>query len=275
MTSSNNEYDKLYGPNAQIPTPPVYAARLSQLLKSLAHAENSVFESIKSRTQLIQALEKLLNTNREALAKDQSQYETLKERKEKTEAKKREVEDAIMRGLATEPSIDGDVTAGNTTSASSATDTALRSPVVEALTPPPVEALTPVGSPKQQAQEDTDMRESSSRPQSFSLPNAPQGAGAPAAAPTESVPGLSSLLQVLGGGARPASSSGPRDTVVASDGTQSNSKRRKISHHDDPGDEIARQFEQSNGNDAMAGLDEDVAELLRQESQKYPPSGQS
>ncbi|KAI5292396.1 hypothetical protein KEM56_006298, partial [Ascosphaera pollenicola] len=141
-SAASAEYDKLYGSTAQIPTPPVYAARLSQLLKSLAHAENSVFESIKSRTQLIAALEKLLDTNREALGKEQAQHATLTQRKERTENKKREVEDAIMRGLATEPTVADALPdrAGAGAAAgdgADAPDPALRSPVVEALTPPP------------------------------------------------------------------------------------------------------------------------------------------
>lgn len=148
-TAANAEYEKMHDPNTPLPTPPVHAARLSQLLKTLANAESSVSEVIKSRLALIEGLEKILETNRGALSKEQSLATQLTERMGETETKKREVEDGIMRGLAAQhpPVIPGDD--------GSATDNLPR-PEVEALTPPPVEALTPVGSPKPEAQEATE-----------------------------------------------------------------------------------------------------------------------
>ncbi|PKY02714.1 DUF618-domain-containing protein [Aspergillus campestris IBT 28561] len=148
-TAANAEYEKMHDPNTPLPTPPVHAARLSQLLKTLANAESSVSEVIKSRTALIEGLEKLLETNRGALSKEQSLATQLTERMGETEHKKREVEDGIMRGLAAQhpPAIPGEDSA--------ATDNVPR-PEVEALTPPPVEALTPVGSPKPEAREATE-----------------------------------------------------------------------------------------------------------------------
>ncbi|KAE8167094.1 RNA polymerase II-binding domain-containing protein [Aspergillus tamarii] len=144
-TTANAEYDKMHDPSTPLPTPPVHAARLSQLLKALANAESSVSEVIKSRVALIDGLEKLLETNRSALAKEQSLAAQLSERRSETEAKKREVEDGIMRGLSAEnsPAVNlGDPEGEPVTR-----------PEVEALTPPPVEALTPVGSPKHELQE--------------------------------------------------------------------------------------------------------------------------
>jgi regulator of Ty1 transposition protein 103 len=142
VSAANTEYDKMHDPSAQVPTPPVHAARLSQLLKSLANAENSVSESIKSRQNLIKGLEKLLETNREALAKEESQVAQLSARKAETETKKREVEDAIMRGLSVEnsPSAPGN---GDHAYGQNHGDDGFAAPAVEALTPPPVEALTP------------------------------------------------------------------------------------------------------------------------------------
>ncbi|KAB8264515.1 RNA polymerase II-binding domain-containing protein [Aspergillus pseudonomiae] len=144
-TTANAEYDKMHDPSTPLPTPPVHAARLSQLLKALANAESSVSEVIKSRLALIDGLEKLLETNRSALAKEQSLATQLSERRSETEAKKREVEDGIMRGLSAEDSPAAHL-------GDSEGDPVTR-PEVEALTPPPVEALTPVGSPKQELQE--------------------------------------------------------------------------------------------------------------------------
>ncbi|RAH75260.1 CTD-interacting domain-containing protein [Aspergillus aculeatinus CBS 121060] len=146
-TAANAEYDKLHDPKNPLPTPPVHAARLSQLLKALANAESSVSEVIKSRLALIDGLEKLLETNRSALSKEQRLATQLGERKAETEATKREVEDGIMRGLSAEssPAATGDLGLGG--------EASVPRPEVEALTPPPVEALTPVGSPKQAPQE--------------------------------------------------------------------------------------------------------------------------
>lgn len=137
-TTANSEYEKLHDPQASQPTPPVYAARLSQLLKTLANAESSVSEVIKSRTALIDGLEKLLASNRSELSKEEALSAQLTEKKAQTDAKKRDVEDAIMSGLNDEnPGARGESGEGEDAR-----------PKAEALTPPPVEALTPVGSPK-------------------------------------------------------------------------------------------------------------------------------
>jgi regulator of Ty1 transposition protein 103 len=69
------------------------------LIKSLAAAESSVSASITARKALIADLERILEINKTALAKDEETYLTLDSRKVSTEAKKREVEDAIIRGL--------------------------------------------------------------------------------------------------------------------------------------------------------------------------------
>ncbi|ETI28082.1 hypothetical protein G647_00531 [Cladophialophora carrionii CBS 160.54] len=99
IDAAQNEYMKLNEPGAVLPSPPVHAARLSSLIKSLAAAESSVSASIKARKALIADLERILEINKSALAKDDETYLTLDSRKASTEAKKREVEDAIIRGL--------------------------------------------------------------------------------------------------------------------------------------------------------------------------------
>jgi hypothetical protein len=99
LDAAQNEYTKLNDPGAVLPSPPVHAARLSSLIKSLAAAESSVSASIKARKALIADLERILEINKSALAKDDETYLTLDSRKVSTEAKKREVEDAIIRGL--------------------------------------------------------------------------------------------------------------------------------------------------------------------------------
>lgn len=127
-TNAHTEYGKLTDPNTPAPSPPVHAARLSALLKNLSTAEGAVAESIKARKALIQGLEKLLKSNNEAIAKFEQQQTELAEKKAEIETKKRDVEDAIMRGLAD-------------------TGDEPPRPEVEGLTPPPVESLTPTGTP--------------------------------------------------------------------------------------------------------------------------------
>ena len=100
IDNAQTEYTKLNDPSAVLPSPPVHAARLSSLIKSLAAAESSVSASIKARKSLISDLERILEINKSALAKDEEMYLQLESRKTATEAKKREVEDGIIRGLS-------------------------------------------------------------------------------------------------------------------------------------------------------------------------------
>lgn len=225
-TAANAEYDKMQDPSTPAPMPPVHAARLSQLLKALANAESSVSEVIKSRHALIDGLEKLLETNRSALSKEQSLATQLSERKTEAEAKKREVEDGIMRGLSAEqpPSAaQGD---------SEVDSEPVARPEVEALTPPPVEALTPVGSPKQEPQENANSMQQPIPSGGFTLP----GIGQPAAVPLPEQNAYSNDTQVDG-----------------SNGMQS--KKRKVAHE-----------EEDYAKFASGDLDADVAELLAQEA---------
>ncbi|EEP78448.1 conserved hypothetical protein [Uncinocarpus reesii 1704] len=242
VTTANAEYDKMNDPTATVPTPPVHAARLSQLLKSLASAESSVSEIIKSRQNLIEGLEKLLDTNRAALTTEKAQFEKISARKTETENKKREVEDAIMRGLAAEtPQGNGDGTwmgPGHGTGANEP-----EAPAVEELTPPPVEALTPVGSPLLNPVAETQQEQYESTE------------ALPVQVPTRDPRQLPVMdLPVV-----TSNSSTGHDPFTSGSG----SKKRKVTHS---GDDFAATFE---GADAMADLDADVAELLRQESDKY------
>ncbi|KAK2740649.1 hypothetical protein FQN57_006018 [Myotisia sp. PD_48] len=250
VTSANAEYDKMNDPAVATPTPPVHAARLSTLLKSLANAESSVSEIIKCRQNLISGLEKLLDTNRLALANEQTEVEQLSSRKVETENKKREVEDGIMRGLSEKesgmPQGNGDSfwrsgehgDMGNEPEA----------PEMEALTPP-IEALTPVGSPKLTPTMDQGTLQQTTGVNNIGPPpisqshNQQTGSGLP-------VMDLISSLTV------PPSSRSPEST-----GSDISSKKRKVNHNIDE----CSEFE---GGDAMADLDADVAELLRQESSK-------
>ncbi|KAJ6188822.1 hypothetical protein N7519_003730 [Penicillium mononematosum] len=230
-TSATSEFDKLHDPETPKPTLPVHAARLSSLLKTLANAENSVSEVIKSRRALIDGLEKILQTNRAELSKEEGLSTELSQKKASVDTEKREVEDAIMRGLPSEES------STNPGEHSGHDDASVR-PEVEALTPPPVEAITPVGSPqpeKQQLRRGPFTEEADDDTSEWNPMNIPD-------------------MQQSGNGTaitdKPTttSSSHGNDFNVAADG---HAKRRKISH----GEEDYAAF-------AAGELDADVADLL-------------
>jgi regulator of Ty1 transposition protein 103 len=201
-------------------------------LKSLANAESSVSEVIKSRRALIDGLEKMLQTNRAELAKEETLSTEISAKKTQVDIKKHEVEDAIMRGISTE---DSSVAHGERGG-----DESVARPEVEALTPPPVEAITPVGSPKPEQQqpekqqirlgpftEDADEEET---PDWANLEISPDAVSAGN--------GVSATLPVGHG----------NDFDLSADGQ---AKRRKISH----GEEDYTEF-------AGGDLDADVAALL-------------
>jgi len=247
--TAETEYKKLHDASAPLPSPPVHAARLSSLIKVLAAAESSLSASIKARQALIADLERIVEINKAALAKDEEAFREIESRKISSEAKKREVEDGIMRGLTSvgdsptnvhggTPELDvGDV--GRTGNA-----TGFERPEVEELTP------EPEGTP-------TDV----------------MGGGGVFGSDRPSNPAVAAVLagfgdtriSVTGGRVRPASGGQGTNGLSA--------KRRKMSHDD--GDlvpdlgEMGMEHLGNGGNDtALHDLDEDVDELLRQESAK-------
>ena len=250
VPTADGEYDKLMDPGKAVPTPPVYAARLSALLKTLASAESAVSESIKARRALLEGLEKLVESNRTSLTADESKHAELTSRKGGIETKKREVEDAIMRGLSAENSpttpADGRMN-GNTMSPSNGNTLSVDAerPDVEELTPPPPEALTP----REESTPTTGQGESNNGPASTHSPN-PLASPPPAPAPSGASPG-SDLLSSLSVPAVRQFSGSPLDGGSAP-------KKRRLEQEDD--DVFG------GGGDAMVDLDEDVAELLRAES---------
>ncbi|KAH7032811.1 RNA polymerase II-binding domain-containing protein [Microdochium trichocladiopsis] len=99
VSTADQEFEKLMGPSAAIPSAPVYAARLSALLKTLAQAEGAVEQCVKARRTLVGELQKILETNRTALIAEEDQLETLTKRKDDASNKKSDVERAILAGL--------------------------------------------------------------------------------------------------------------------------------------------------------------------------------
>jgi regulator of Ty1 transposition protein 103 len=151
VNAANQEYDRITDPNTSTPSAPVHAARLNGLLKTLANAEGAVAESIKARKILIEGLEKILNNNRSALAADESSLVEISGRRDAIEAKKRDVEDSIMRGFATNspvtPANEG--TPGQNDASTTPTGEP-DAPEFEALTPPAYEAISPQSPPQNQ-----------------------------------------------------------------------------------------------------------------------------
>ncbi|KAI0169466.1 DUF618-domain-containing protein [Hypoxylon sp. FL1284] len=133
VATADQEYDKLLGPGSTAPSAPVYAARLSGLLKNLAQAEGAVDQCVKARRELVAALQKALDTNRSALIAEEDQLETFVRRRMEVESKKTEVEQAIMAGLPD----DEPYMSGNGFSGASVPEP--DRPEVEELTPPPAD----------------------------------------------------------------------------------------------------------------------------------------
>ncbi|KFY63000.1 hypothetical protein V496_04272 [Pseudogymnoascus sp. VKM F-4515 (FW-2607)] len=236
VNAATIDYGKLTDPASVPPSAPVHAARLNGLLKTLANAEGAVAESIKARTLLIEGLEKILNTNRTILSKEQEQLSGLSTQRTEIDSKKREVEDVIMKGFGTGSS-PATPTEGSPGQSHSPTTPApeVDRPEVEALTPPAFEPLSPSPAPETQAADVSQPSVETATP-SFS-----------------SAPG-SDLLASL--------SAGPYGQLPATNGHEngegSANKRRKIN--------LAYDFPEMGGDDGMDGIDDDVAEILRKDS---------
>ncbi|KFY41140.1 hypothetical protein V494_03148 [Pseudogymnoascus sp. VKM F-4513 (FW-928)] len=234
VNAATIEYEKVTDPASVLPSAPVHVARLNSLLKTLASAEGAVAESIKARTLLIEGLEKILDTNRNILSKEQEQAASFSTQRTEIDSKRREVENAIMRGFETgsNPATPTDVTPGQSHSPATPAPESDR-PEMEALTPPAFEPVSPPPAPEAQADVSQPSVETIS--QSFS-----------------SAPG-SDLLASL--------SAGPYGQLPAINGhekgEESTNKRRKIN--------LAYDFPEMGGDD-MDGIDDDVAEILRKDS---------
>ncbi|KAL2431066.1 hypothetical protein ABEF95_003573 [Exophiala dermatitidis] len=295
IDAAQAEYTKLNDPAAVLPSPPVHAARLSGLIKSLAAAESSVSASIKARKALIADLERILEINKAALAKDEQTYLDLQSRKMSTEAKKREVEDGIIRGLsavdssAEAPSAPGGVHSpglDNNGTGGGAAGFAPERPEIEELTPEPEFPDTDFGSgnggPFDHSDQAAPQQTTSDRPSNPAVAEALAGfsGGSDEYSP---------LASNLGGGLPYEYPSSTASRVRAVSGTGGpglnglGSKKRKLSHGGDAdlvpdlGEMGMEGFGETQKDtstqagttaprqDLFKSLDEDVDELLRQE----------
>ena len=228
-------------------TPPVHAARLSALLRVLASAENAVSESIKARRALLAGLENLIEKNKTALGQEESKRSELSSRKSEIDVKKRDVEDTILKGLNSAesspvtpgvPGGDPRTNGGDIKHENASLDP--ERPDIEELTPPPPDSL-PIKEEqgfKAEAEEE-DYEPPITTTNSFAQP------------PPAFLPPMagSDLLSSL--------TSTPLGGYSRSPGANVTPKKRKLEDEDPV-------F--GGGRDAMADLDEDVAELLRAES---------
>ncbi|KIW15962.1 hypothetical protein PV08_06012 [Exophiala spinifera] len=290
IDTAQTEYIKLTDPSAVLPSPPVHAARLSSLIKALAAAESSVSASIKARKALIADLERILDINKSALAKDETTFLELESRKNSTEAKKREVEDGIIRGLSAAEHVPA--SAENPESAILSPD--LHEPSNDSGAAfhsqrPEIEALTPEREP------------SADEYGGFFQSPPPQqqdvGRYNPSASPRASNPAIAAALASFSGAelytpGYSATTSTPTPSDLGGAGSLvrgrsssgqhgmnglSTAKRRKMSHGEDEmvpdlgemGMEGFGQLDAGGGpafnDEALRNLDQDVTDLLRQE----------
>lgn len=268
VNTANVEYGKLNDPNTQLPAPPLHAARLSALLKNLATAESSVAESVKARKALISELEKILQTNRTCLDKDEATLAELQSRKTATETKRRDVEDGIRRTANAEP--DSMYNNGEGSQSYKGLENDLDRPEYEALTPPPAaaeEALTPTGSPGgmdrhgeapiEPLSTDAEVDRNPDVQSLLASMSSAGGANKPLAARPS---GHAAIDTGIGMGT--GTEMGMGMNGFNGGGSGNVSKKRKVAHHSvgGGGGELAHGF------DVDVDLDEDVAEMIRQES---------
>ena len=155
------EFEKITDPDAHVPTPPLYCARLSNVVKALATAEGAVEASITTRKELLTELEKLVEKNRTELAEKEPLLSSLKGSKDRIEAMKKDVEDYIMQGLshpsspnATPPPPPSFANQANGITSHRRSSRESKTPEAQAqnrsFTPPPpdVETLTPPSAPE-------------------------------------------------------------------------------------------------------------------------------
>ena len=266
-SKADSEFEKIM--NSPPPAAPVFAARLNGLLKTIADGEDAVAQMVRARTELKSVLDGLQAQYQKLLEADQQRLAQLAQRRMQVDERKRQVEDKIMRDLAGGSGIaggvDGAVSAGQggdgvgagvggAGGAGGAGGIAVLPlqepprPEVEALTPPSNdpdamdEPVFPGLEPSGLAEDESDGLAISTTTATVSGETAvssapPQVQVTPAAA--DSVSGID-ILSHLASQAVPVNTNGAN-------------KRRRVDSEDVP-----------NLDD---GIDADVAETLRQDSQ--------
>jgi regulator of Ty1 transposition protein 103 len=245
IATANQDYEKLSNPNNAKPSPPVHAAELSALVKKLAVAESAVADGIKARQALISGLESLLAANKTKLEQENAQLVDLKTRKDAIDARKREVEQAIMKGLSADDqhAISAAPLPGLPTSHSR--------PDVEELTPPPVESFTPVGSPRQDAAPEV---HDPAPAQASSVATYPVPASAPGVVLPNAIDAVE-LLRTIGQATPQGAQTAPQGFV--GDYGQGSFKKRKMSRS-----AAEDEFAAFAGDDDVKGIDSNLGDLI-------------
>ncbi|CAK7264113.1 hypothetical protein SEPCBS119000_000833 [Sporothrix epigloea] len=238
-SKANSEYEKIM--NSPPPAAPVFAARLNGLLKTIADGEDALAQMVRARTDLKSVLDNLQTQYQTLLEADQEQLAQLAERRAQVDERKRQVEDKIVRDLARGT----DAENGNNMAIGLRGDVDGSASPMQDPPRPEMEALTPPGN-------DTDAMDmfgftegQSAMSQDAEVEGLADGAtteapqGQIASAIVNSVPGIDVLTQ-LASQVVPANASGAN-------------KRRRIESEDVP--------------DLDDGIDADVAETLRMDSQ--------
>ncbi|KAL1900277.1 hypothetical protein Sste5346_002588 [Sporothrix stenoceras] len=142
-SKADSEYEKIM--NNPPPAAPVYAARLNGLLKTIADGEDAVAQMVRARTDLKTVLDNLQAQYQKLLEADQQRLAQLAQRRVEVDERKRQVEDKIMRDLSGNSGGNGDGNRNGTDSVSPGGHSGAGSispiqepprPEVEALTPP-------------------------------------------------------------------------------------------------------------------------------------------
>lgn len=133
--TANTEYQRQFDTDT-LPVAPVYAARLSSLLKTLDNAHIAVKGAIEAREAHIRNLEKLLLQSKTALDTDRKTFHDITEKRQKAEATKQEVEMMILRDMEESKNGNGDAMDIHHGGHNSTSPDDLKSPEIEALTPP-------------------------------------------------------------------------------------------------------------------------------------------
>lgn len=265
-STASTEYTKLHNPTTTLPSPPVHAARLSALLKSLANAETALADTIKARSALIDALMKIVGEHRAALIEEENERKTIEERQFLTEAEKREVEDGIMRAFSADSatSVSALPVAGvdgiRRSTPLDAEDPEPERPEIEALTPPPASPLTPPLASMSAAPSSDPYMESVERQEDADVSNL--------------------LASMTNANASPVFVASADPRIHSANGIATVTKKRKADPQGvDEFNTVTGMMENHSSNkvnnmnninedDVMADLDDDVAELLRQESKR-------
>ncbi|KAI9696679.1 MAG: Regulation of nuclear pre-mRNA domain containing protein 1B [Bogoriella megaspora] len=245
VDTATNDYNTVNDPNFTTPPPPVHAAQLSALIKTLATAESNVTEVIKIRRDTIAELERMVAAHKPLLEKEETNRYDLETQRTSTEAKKRDVEDAIMQGLSVQDA--ALLTVPSSLPTNTAENGLLEEPTrpeAESFTPPPpeTESFTPP------LVEDEEPVYTSTTGADFLSDELPPSHEEPA--PTSDLPAMLTTGTVR---TRPESMSPPlHNGGYGMGGT----KKRKLN------DEFEA-FAQDG--DFMEGIDDEVAEMLEKE----------